>query len=225
MARALSRPIFTKVWADKRFRQLTIAEKLLYIYLRANNNFEQLAIYEIPIDYIAFETGILEEELKKMMDKFENELGLIKYSYDTEEVVILDYLEWGIIANKLSGTAFINCFSNLNAKVKNKDLLLALYNRSITYDSTNELFYKALDMIKDFLIEQGYEVQEKHTQSLIEPPKKIEKEIVSPTNDEINPLEGYVPEYKIENGMKYCKGEDGMWYNLTSEEYNATYGF
>lgn len=151
---ALSRPIYTKLWADKSFRFLSEIDKLVFIYLQTNERFEQLAIYNIPIEYIAFEIGIAEDKVRESMNRLENDYGLIKYSNETEEVAILKYIERGLIGK--DGAVMRKCYMNIDSKVKDKNLLLEMYrvsNKIVVESHTNkDMFLFALQQMKETLI-------------------------------------------------------------------------
>lgn len=79
---------------DKVFELFTSNIKLLFLFLLTNENTNQIGIYRIYIKEVAFLTNIDEDEVIDILDKFENEFKIIKYSKKTNEICILN---WGSI--------------------------------------------------------------------------------------------------------------------------------
>jgi len=65
-----TRIIYTKFWHDNYISQLTIKEKLLFIYLTTNDQVNLCGIYELLDRYIKFDLGLRQSELDKMKQKF-----------------------------------------------------------------------------------------------------------------------------------------------------------
>jgi len=68
----------TKFWDDSYIIKRDPIEKLLFIYLLTNPLTNIIGIYEISIDRIAFDTGIEQEMVLKILKRFEKDLK-IKY--------------------------------------------------------------------------------------------------------------------------------------------------
>lgn len=69
----------TKFWDDNYIVNLDPTEKLLFIYLLTNPLTNIIGIYEIAIRRIAFDTGIDQDMVLKILDRFERD-NKIKYS-------------------------------------------------------------------------------------------------------------------------------------------------
>lgn len=65
------RSIHTRIWKDDWFTNLETDEKLLFVYLFSNSQASVCGIYELPIRYIAFESGLDISRVKAILDKFE----------------------------------------------------------------------------------------------------------------------------------------------------------
>jgi len=65
-----TRIIYTKFWHDNYISDLSIKEKLLFIYLTTNEQVNICGIYELPDKYIKFDLGLKQSELNKMKQKF-----------------------------------------------------------------------------------------------------------------------------------------------------------
>lgn len=72
------RQIHTRIWKDNWFCDLSDAGKLLFIYLFSNERASVSGIYELPLKYIVFETGIPKADVESLLKEFEN-AGKVKY--------------------------------------------------------------------------------------------------------------------------------------------------
>lgn len=61
------RSIDTRFWKDNWARSVNPLDRYLFLYLLTNNATTWCGVYELPIDVIAFETGIDRDELKVSM--------------------------------------------------------------------------------------------------------------------------------------------------------------
>jgi hypothetical protein len=73
-----NRYIDTKMWSDNYYSNLDSTEKLLFVYCLTNDKTNICGIYEIPLKYIAFETGIDKDMCEKLLKRFEKD-NKIKY--------------------------------------------------------------------------------------------------------------------------------------------------
>jgi len=71
---AKSRLIHTKFWSDGWIATLNPLERYLYLYLLTNEHTNISGIYELPINIMAFETGIDSEMLPKMLERFKGKI-------------------------------------------------------------------------------------------------------------------------------------------------------
>lgn len=63
------RMIDTKFWSDNWVRELNPLDRYLFLYLLTNQHTNISGIYELPLDVMAFESGISERDLKGVMLK------------------------------------------------------------------------------------------------------------------------------------------------------------
>jgi len=82
------RPIKTSFWEDSWIAQLSINEKLLYLYLLTNPHTNLCGMYSVSIRYIAFETGLTVDQVKKALSKFEQDN---KALYRNDWIVLINY--------------------------------------------------------------------------------------------------------------------------------------
>jgi len=114
---AKNRFINTKFWSDSYVSELDPVEKLLFLYLLTNEKTSICGIYELPLKYMAIETGIEKEMIEKILKRFQ------------EEKKIFYYKGWIFIANFIKHQNFENinikkgmqiCFSSVPLKILNE---------------------------------------------------------------------------------------------------------
>lgn len=74
----MSRIMYTKIWKDEFFAELTPTEKLLFIYFITNERVNIIHCYEVTDREIAFDTGINRDTILKCKDKFQS-MGRIAF--------------------------------------------------------------------------------------------------------------------------------------------------
>ena len=67
---ATFRQVHTKIWKDAWFGELTPKQKLLFVYLFTNEQASLAGIYELPLRFIVFETGLTKKEVSEYMAFF-----------------------------------------------------------------------------------------------------------------------------------------------------------
>jgi len=148
-ATALSRPVPTNYWLRPDIsNKYTLDDKLLYIYLITNVHFQQHAIYMLPRNIMVAELGMEKERFDIAFDRLQNVFKVIDYSDDTNEIVVLDYFDYGILKG---GKPLKDCFSHLGKKIHNMKLLKALYDRSKGFIDDRDSFVEVMAMIRNFL--------------------------------------------------------------------------
>ena len=75
---AKERIVNTRFWSDTYISNLDPIEKLLFLYLITNQYTEISGLYELPLKYMAVDTGIDKEMIEKILKRFENDKK-IKY--------------------------------------------------------------------------------------------------------------------------------------------------
>lgn len=65
------RAIYTRMWKDEWFSGLPIDAKLLFVYLFSNERASICGMYELPIRFMAFETGLDEARVSEILDDFQ----------------------------------------------------------------------------------------------------------------------------------------------------------
>lgn len=88
---AKNRYVNTKFWSDNYISRLNKDEKLLFLYLLTNERTTIAGIYELPVRYMAIETGMDEEDVERILKKFSRDK---KASYTDGWVVISNFIKY-----------------------------------------------------------------------------------------------------------------------------------
>lgn len=70
---AKQRLVNTRFWSDTYISNLDPTEKLLFLYFITNEKTNIAGIYEIPLKFVAMETGIDKEMIEKITKRFETD--------------------------------------------------------------------------------------------------------------------------------------------------------
>jgi len=116
------RQVYTSFWQDDFVIGLTPEEKYFYLYLITNSKTSLCGIYELSLKVAEFETGYNRETIEKLIKKFE-EYGKIKYSHETKEICVCNFLKYNVNRSPKHQTA-VN--KELD-RVKNKNLIPYIY--------------------------------------------------------------------------------------------------
>ena len=106
------RSIHSTFWTDSKVvDDFTPEDKLFYLYLMTNPHTSICGCYEISIKQMADETGYSKETVEKLIDRMMNTHGVISYSKDTKEVLILNW-------HKYNWTSSENVIKAINTSIK-----------------------------------------------------------------------------------------------------------
>ena len=143
---AVKRVVDTDFWNDSKVSDVFSAEdKYFMLYLLTNPHTTQLGIYELPISKAANELGYSKDVVRVLIDRFENKYDLIKYNEITNELAIKNFLRHSIVKG---GKPVMDCLLKEEKKVKDKSLLLYVFNNLNNYsDSLNITVKEFIDNI------------------------------------------------------------------------------
>ncbi|MGH4050573.1 MAG: DnaD domain-containing protein [Clostridium sp.] len=152
------RQIYTDFWSDTFILELTPEEKLFYLYLISNSKTRQSGVFEVSSRIIQIETGLNNEVIEKLLNKF-CELGKILYSTDTKEIMVLNWMKYNIPNNVNA----IKCVNRELSCVKHKKFLKILYDKcKVAKLDVDKIF-------QDIIIEENNEVQDNNNREKSEP--------------------------------------------------------
>ena len=131
----IKRVVDTQFWTDDKVIEMFSPEdKLFMLYLMTNPHTTQLGIYALSKKVMAFETGYSADTISVLLDRFETKYDLIKYSNDTKEVAIKNYLRHSIVKG---GKPVEDLLIKEISKVKDKSLLQYVYDGISSFENLN----------------------------------------------------------------------------------------
>ena len=123
---SVKRIVDTSFWNDEKVvEKFTPEDKYFMLYLLTNPHSTQLGVYQITKRHMAFELGYSVEAVSALIDRFENRYGIIKYSTETSEVAIKNYLKYSIVKG---GKPVEDLLIKELALIKDKSLLRYVYD-------------------------------------------------------------------------------------------------
>lgn len=122
----IKRVVDTDFWTDEKVEVFEPDEKLFWVYLLTNPYTKQLGIYHITKKQMSFQLGYDVEQIERLLDKFENEYGLIKFV--DSEIAIFNFLKHSILKG---GKPVEDCLKADIKKVKHKELIDMVFERII----------------------------------------------------------------------------------------------
>ena len=131
----IKRVVDTEFWTDDKVIEMFSPEdKLFMLYLMTNPHTTQLGIYALSKKVMAFETGYSTDTISVLLDRFETKYDLIKYSNETKELAIKNYLRHSIIKG---GKPVEDLLTKEISKVKDKSLLQYVFDGISNFDNLN----------------------------------------------------------------------------------------
>lgn len=117
----IKRIVDVQFWNDdKVLEYFSPEDKLFMLYLMTNPHTTQLGIYPINKKHMSFELGYTIDVINVLLDRFENKYKMIKYSNETKEIAIKNYLRHSIIKG---GAPVRDCLIKELKQVKDKTLI------------------------------------------------------------------------------------------------------
>lgn len=121
----IKRIVDTSFWTDGKVDDFSPEDKYFMLYLLTNPFSKQLGIYEISIKQVAFQMGYSVDAVKVLIDRFENKYGIIRFSNNTNEIAILNFLRHSIVKG---GKPVEDCIRKEMTLVKNKSLIDTVFS-------------------------------------------------------------------------------------------------
>lgn len=145
----IKRPVDNGFWTDPKMDEFSPEDKYFMLYLLTNPFTKQLGIYKISIKQAAFQMGYSEDAVKVLFDRFENKYKVIRFSKETSEVAVINYLRHSVMKG---GKPVEDCIKKDMEGVKNKALIDFVFSRLQGRDGLNETVKKIVDA---YLIENN----------------------------------------------------------------------
>lgn len=138
----LKRVVDIDFWTDSKVEDFSPEDKYFMLYLLTNPRSNLLGIYEFSVKQSSYLLGYSSEAVKVLLDRFENKYGLIRYSPETNEVAIKNFLKHSVIKG---GKPIEDLLNKEIKKVKNKDLISYVFDSVIDFETLNQTVRKVLE--------------------------------------------------------------------------------
>ncbi|TDK64302.1 DnaD domain protein [Bacillus salipaludis] len=112
--------LHTDFWENPTVEEMSMEEKIFYIYLLSNSRTTQIGIYRITKKQIAFALDYPIEMIHPLMERFINDYKLIRYNPETREVAIK---YWGKDNLQKGGKPVMDCINSELKKVEDRSLI------------------------------------------------------------------------------------------------------
>ena len=141
----IKRIVDTSFWTDdKVVDYFTPEDKLFMLYIMTNPHTTQLGIYQINKRTMAFELGYSVEAVSVLLDRFQTNYDLIRYSHRTYELAIKNYLKHSIIKG---GKPVEDLLVKEIKTIKDKSLLQFVYDSIYDFDNLNDTVKRILSKL------------------------------------------------------------------------------
>lgn len=184
----IKRIVDTAFWTDGKVDEFSPEDKFFMLYLLTNPFSKQLGIYEISIKQAAFQMGYSVDAFNVLLDRFENKYHMIRFSKETNEVAILNFLRHSVMKG---GKPVEDCIRKEMTLVKNKKLIDYVFSRLHGREGLNDTVAKIIDeYVKENDIHNDNENENENERTVDEsyddtPPYREEKS-AKPTKAEID---------------------------------------
>lgn len=132
---SVKRVVDTSFWSDdKVIDNFSPEDKLFMLYLLTNPHTTQLGVYTLSRKQAAFEIGWSVETIGTLLDRFERVYKIIKCSPETNEIAIVNFLRYSIIAG---GKPVADLLQKEIMQVKDKSLLVYVAKRVLQFKNIN----------------------------------------------------------------------------------------
>lgn len=142
----IKRIVDTAFWTDGKVDDFSPEDKYFMLYLLTNPFTKQLGIYEISIKQAAFQMGYSVDAFNVLLDRFENKYKMIRFSRETNEIAIINFLRHSVMKG---GKPVEDCIKKEMTLVKNKELIDFVFSRLHGREGLNETVKKIVDAYID----------------------------------------------------------------------------
>lgn len=125
---ALYRIVCMTFWTDTKIAdEFTPEDRYFYLYLFTNPHTNLAGCYEIGIKQIANEIGYKVETVKTLLSRFEKVHGVLRYSNDTKEILLLNWYKYNWTTSEKFRKPLLKEIQNVKEQ-DFREYLLALFN-------------------------------------------------------------------------------------------------
>ena len=135
----IKRIVDTDFWTDDKVMvEFSPEDRLFMLYLLTNPHTTQLGVYKILPKQMAFELGYSSDTINVLLDRFETKYNIVRYSKDTSEIAVRNYLKYSIVKG---GKPVLDLLTREAKRVKDQSLLAYIQeSASLSENSTVKEF-------------------------------------------------------------------------------------
>lgn len=139
------RSVKSHLWSSRVFHRLSPSEKSVYLYLLTCPMSSDMSVYLLPLDQAALDVGMSVEEITKIIKHFE-ELELVVYNWNEEEICVIDYFTYG--TTPTSGLVY-EMYAKDFDKIHDRELIEYAVNSAKNVDISLAFFAALQDIFPD----------------------------------------------------------------------------
>lgn len=132
----VKRIVDTSFWTDMQvIDNYSVEDKFFYLYLLTNDKTTQVGIYPLPKKVMSFETGFTTDVIQVLLDRFSENYEKIIYSEKTQEITLLDSLEFSVLTG---GKPVSDLLDRELTKIRDDDLIRETYKYMKSFWETSK---------------------------------------------------------------------------------------
>ena len=129
--------------------KFTAEDKYFYLYLLTSPQSSQVGIYKFSPKEAAFDLSYSVEAVYYLLDRFEKTYGMIRYSKETSEVAIGEYLTHAVLGG---GKPLLDLLKAETDRVEDKSLIIYIYDSLKCKYINNSTVREYVDYINNIYI-------------------------------------------------------------------------
>ena len=210
---ALYRNVQMTFWTDSKVvDDFTPEDRYFYLYLITNPHTNLAGCYEVSTRQMANETGYSKETIERLIARFISVHGVIKYSSDTKEVLLLNWHRYSWTKSDRFRVALIKDINTVKDSAF-KEYLMQLYGGadtvSIPYSYGMDTTVTVTDTVTDTVSvsDTDSDKENKNTKNIKNPKKEYgEYKKVKLTDEEFKRLVNDFGSAKTEEAINFLDG-------------------
>lgn len=210
---ALYRNVQMTFWTDSKVvDDFTPEDRYFYLYLITNPHTNLAGCYEVSTRQMANETGYSKETIERLIARFISVHGVIKYSSDTKEVLLLNWHRYSWTKSDRFRVALIKDINTVKDSAF-KEYLMQLYDGADTvsipysYGMDTTVTVTDTDTVSDTVSDADSDKENKNTKNIKNPKKEYgEYKKVKLTDEEFKRLVNDFGSAKTEEAINFLDG-------------------
>lgn len=179
----MKRTIDTSFWTDDKVVDIFSPEdRYFFLYLMTNPHTTQLGIYAINKRYMAFETGYSLDTVKVLLERFDRKYDLIKYSEETGELAIKNYLRHSIVKG---GLPIEEQLKREIAMVRDGNLCRYVHDELVQHNNLSTTVKNILPILDAYANANAYAYACTQGRTVERTHERTQKRFTPPTLDEV----------------------------------------